>query len=513
MLSPDVLFMNDCSGIYSSWILLAVSKGSGWSNWIILGCYLAVLVGLGIYFAKREKSTDDFFLAGRRIPFWAAGLSIFGIQLSAVTYLAMPARAYATDWSLLPLNIGILAIAPLVVFIYIPLFRKLNITTAYEYLEKRFHVSIRIFGSLSFITFQLGRMGVVILLPALALSAVTGVNVYLCIALIGVLSTVYTALGGMEAVIWTDVLQAVVLIGGAFAALLITIGALDGGWREFIVTGIENNKFTLFHPGWDWTSDTLIVVVLGALFTNSLVPYTTDQSVIQRYLTTPDQKQAARAVWINGIMAVVAGILFLMVGTALYVFYKTNSTRLPALEANDQIFAVFIWREMPAGLSGLVVAGVFAAAMSSLDSSIHSISTVVTTDFIHRFKPNLLPETYLAIARGLTVVFGMIGTATAMLMAAAEVEYLWDFFLGIMGLLGGTLAGLFMLAVFTKKIHTLHAWLGAIASISVLLYVKLATDLNSLLYGVIGVATCFLICILSSRIRYINMRAAPDLSG
>ncbi|MFC1794340.1 sodium:solute symporter [Planctomycetota bacterium] len=503
--------MCECNGIWSAWVLLAVSEGSGWSNWIVLGCYLAVLVGVGVYFAKREKSTDDFFLAGRRIPWWAAGLSIFGTQLSAITYLAMPARAYATDWSLLPLNIGILVIAPLVVYLYIPLFRRLNITTAYEYLEKRFHVSIRIFGSLSFITFQLGRMGIVILLPALALAAVTGANVYLCIALIGVFSTVYTALGGMEAVIWTDVLQAVVLIGGAFAALAITIGALDGGWREFVVTGVEYNKFTLFHPGWDWTSDTMIVVVLGALFTNSLVPYTTDQSVIQRYLTTPDQKQAGRAIWVNGILAVVAGILFLTVGTALFVFYKANPTRLPALEATDQVFAIFIWREMPAGLSGLVVAGVFAAAMSSLDSSIHSISTAVTTDFVRRFKPTLMPETYLALARGFTVTFGIIGTAAAMLMAAAQVEYLWDFFLGIMGLFGGTLAGLFMLAVFTKKVHTLHAWLGATASLSVLLYIKLTTDLSSLLYGAIGVVTCFFIGFLSSRIWSINVKVSPDL--
>ena len=505
--------MNEYNGIWSASVLLAMSESSGWSNWIVLGCYLAVLVCVGIYFAKREKSTEDFFLAGRRIPWWAAGLSIFGTQLSAITYLAMPARAYATDWSLLPLNIGILVIAPLVIYVYLPLFRRLNITTAYEYLEKRFHVSIRILGSLSFIAFQLGRMGIVILLPALALSAVTGVNVYLCIALIGVLSTVYTALGGMEAVIWTDVLQAVVLIGGALAALAITIGALDGGWREFVVIGVENNKFTLFHLGWDWTGDTMIVVVLGALFTNSLVPYTTDQSVIQRYLTTPDQKQAGRAIWVNGILAVVAGILFLMVGTALFVFYRANPTRLPALGATDQVFAIFIWREMPAGLSGLVVAGVFAAAMSSLDSSIHSISTAVTTDFVRRFKPTLEPETYLALARGLTVTFGIIGTAAAMLMAAAEVEYLWDLFLGIMGLFGGTLAGLFMLAVLTKKVHTLHAWIGAVASISVLLYVKLATDLNGLLYGAIGVTTCFLVGFLSSRIWSINMKASPDLSG
>jgi SSS family solute:Na+ symporter len=503
--------MNGYDGIWSSSFLLALSKGSGFSNWIVLGCYLAVLVGVGVYFTKREKSTDDFFLAGRRIPWWAAGLSIFGTQLSAITYLAMPARAYSTDWSLLPLNIGILAIAPLVVFVYIPLFRRLNITTAYEYLEKRFHVSIRIFGSLSFIAFQLGRMGIVILLPALALSAVTGMNVYLCIALIGVLSTVYTALGGMEAVIWTDVLQSVVLIGGAFAALVITIGALDGGWREFVVMGVENDKFTLFHPGWDWTGDALIVVVLGALFTNSLVPYTTDQSVIQRYLTTPNQRQAGKAVWINGILAVVAGILFLTVGTALFAFYKANPTRLPTLDATDQIFAVFIWREMPAGLSGLVVAGVFAAAMSSLDSSIHSISTAVTTDFVRRFKPELMPETYLALARGFTVTFGIIGTAAAMFMAAMNVEYLWDFFLGIMGLFGGTLAGLFILAIFTKKVRTLDAWLGVAASLSVLVYVKLATDLNGLLYGAIGVATCFFTGLVSSRIRLVKVKVSSGL--
>jgi SSS family solute:Na+ symporter len=399
-----------------------------------------------------------------------------------------------------------------VIYVYLPLFRRLNVTTAYEYLEKRFHVSIRVLGSLSFITFQLGRMGIVILLPALALSAVTGMNIYLCIALIGLLSTVYTALGGMEAVIWTDVLQAVVLIGGALAALTIMIGALDGGWREFAAIGVADGKFTLIHLGWDWTSDTLLVVVLGALFTNSLVPYTTDQSVIQRYLTTPNQKQAGRAIWVNGILAVVAGILFLTVGTGLFVFYKANPTLLTTLERADQIFAIFIWREMPAGLSGLVVAGVFAAAMSSLDSSIHSISTAVTTDFVRRFKPTLMPRTYLAFARALTVTFGMIGMAAAMLMAAVEVEYLWDLFLGIMGLFSGTLAGLFMLAILTKKVRTFHAWLGAVASIGVLLYVKLATDLNSLLYGAIGVTTCFLIGFLSSRIRPINVKAAADLS-
>jgi SSS family solute:Na+ symporter len=491
-------------------VLPAVTGGLGRLNWVILVAYLATLVAVGIRFTRREKSTDDFFLAGRRIPWWAAGLSIFGTQLSAITYLAMPARAYGTDWSLLPLNIGILVIAPVVVHVYLPLFRRLNVTTAYEYLERRFHVSLRLFGSLSFILFQLGRMGVVILLPALALSAVTGLSVYLCIALIGVLSTLYTALGGMEAVIWTDALQSVVLLAGALAALVIVIGALDGGVREFAAVGAAHRKFTLFHPRWDWQGDALAVVILGALFTNSLIPYTTDQSVIQRYLTTPSQQQAARAIWVNGILAVVAGVLFLTLGTALYVFYEAHPTRLPTLATTDQIFAAFIVREMPSGLAGLVIAGVFAAAMSSLDSSIHSISTAVTTDFLRRFRPRLAAGTYLVFARTLTVICGVTGTAAAVLMATVQVEYLWDAFLGIMGLAGGTLAGLFLLGIFTKTVRTAHAWLGAIAGVAALVYVRLATNLSSLLYGAIGVVVCFVVGSVAGKIWPARRRPGTD---
>ena len=489
------------------------SKGTfGWLNWTVLCTYLAALVGMGFYFAKREKSTDDFFLAGRRIPWWAAGLSIFGTQLSAITYLAMPARAFATDWVLLLLNVGILVVAPFVVYIYLPLFRRLDVTTAYEYLEKRFHVSIRLFGSFSFIAFQLGRIGVVVLLPALALSAVTGINVYVCIALMGVLSTIYTVLGGIEAVIWTDVLQAVVLIGGALAALGIIVATLDGGWRELLAVGAADGKFNLVQLNWDWAGDALAVIILGALFTNALVPYTTDQAVIQRYLTTPNEKQAARAIWTNGLLAVFAGVLFLTVGTGLFVFYKLNPGRLAPLEKADQIFALFIAREMPAGLAGLVIAGVFAAAMSSLDSSMHSIATAVTTDFVRRFRPALGEETYLACARAMTVVLGVAGTAAAMLMASLEIKYLWDFFLGIMGLLGGTLAGLFVLGVFTQRVRTPHAWLGAAASLGVLLYVKLATNLSGLLYGAIGVATCLTAGYLAARLLPAQTNLPPGLT-
>jgi SSS family transporter len=409
----------------------------------------------------------------------------------------MPARAYATDWALLILNLGIFIIAPFVIYLYLPFFRRLNITTAYEYLEKRFHISIRLFASTSFAAFQLGRMGIVILLPALALSAVTGLNVFICIALMGILSTIYTVLGGIEAVIWTDVVQAFVLTGGAFVAMGIIIGNLEGGFGEFVSVAVENEKFNIAHFNWDWTSDALVVVVLGALFTNSLVPYTTDQAVIQRYLTTPDEKQAARAIWLNGFLAIFAGLLFLTVGTGLFVFYRAYPERLAGLQTNDQIFALFIARQMPDGLAGLVIAGIFAAAMSTIDSSMHSISTTVTTDFVRRFM-RLSESRYLLFARCLTVALGISGTATAMLLASLEIKYLWDFFLGIMGLLGGTLAGLFMLGIFTQRVATVHVWIGAAASIGMLLYVKLATGLNNLLYGAIGVTTCFAVAYVLS---------------
>ena len=174
------------------------------------------LVVMGFYFSRREKGTDDFFLGGKRIPWWAAGLSIFGTQLSAITFMAIPAKAFATDWLYVLLTVGILAVCPVIIICFLPFFRRLNVTSAYEYLELRFNLPVRLYGSASFLFFQLGRMSIVVLLPAIALSAVTGLNVYMCIIVMGVLCTLYTVLGGIEAVIWTDVIQVIVLMGGTF---------------------------------------------------------------------------------------------------------------------------------------------------------------------------------------------------------------------------------------------------------------------------------------------------------
>jgi Na+/proline symporter len=315
----------------------------------------------------------------------------------------------------------------------------------------------------------------------------------------GVLSTLYTVLGGIEAVIWTDVIQVVVLVGGAIAALAIIAQNLDGGLMQIFEVASAERKFQLVNLSWDWTTDSLGVILLGAIFAN-LVPYTTDQSVIQRYLTTRDERQAAAAIWTNGLMCVPASALFFLVGTALFVFFQSFPERLAPLEKADQIFPWFIAQQMPAGLAGLVIAGVFAAAMSSLDSSIHSISTAITTDFVRRFRPDKSEHELLNIARILTVILGLLGTATAMLMVGVEIKFLWDLFIGIVGLLGGTLCGLFMLGIFTRKTTSRHAWIGAVASALALIYTRYFTDLNGLVYAAVGTLSCFAVGVIASTV-------------
>lgn len=462
----------------------------GTANTFVLVAYLLVLVGMGWFFSRRTKSTRDFFVAGGNMPWWAAGLSIFATMLSAITYLSIPATVYATDWTRFLLNMGIPLIAPIVIVFYLPFFRKLDVTTAYEFLESRFDASLRLLGSASFILFQLGRMGIVLLLPALALSAVTELNLFLCIALMGLLSTLYTVLGGMEAVIWTDVAQVVVLAGGAVAALGIIISDLPGGLQQVFSDGAASHKFNLVNPGWDLTSDSLFVIVAGMLFAN-LLPYTTDQAVVQRYMTTPSEKTARRAIWTGALVAVPASVLFFFLGTALFVFYSQFPDRFTTLEKPDQLLPWFIIQEMPAGFGGLVIAGVFAAAMSSLDSSMHAISTAITTDFFRRFLSDRPDDAWLKLARRLTFVLGLLGTGSAMLLATWELDLLWDVFLDITGLFLGTLGGLFALGIFTRRTRAGHAWLGALLSVAALAWCTFFTPLNGLLFGAIGTLVCF----------------------
>ena len=471
----------------------------GLLNYLVLAAYLLSLLVIGFYFSKREKSTDDFFLGGKRIPWWAAGLSIYGTQLSAITFMAIPAKAYATDWVYILGGLGIVAVAPIVVYYYLPHFRRQTITTAYEYLEERFNLAVRLFASAAFILFQLGRMGIVIFLPSIALTTVTGIDMITCILLMGVLCTIYTALGGIEAVIWTDVLQVFVLLGGAILSLAVISLSIDGGMGEIVRIGALDAKFHTFNWTWDYTVTAVWVVLFGNLMGN-LMPYTSDQVVVQRYLTTVDEKQAARSIWTNAAITIPTQLIFFGLGTCLYVFYKTNPELLNLNLQTDAIFPWFISQELPAGISGLVIAGLFAAAMSSLDSSMNSVSAALVTDFFGRFRKSISQSDSLKLARWLTVLMGIIGTGTALLLATFEIKSLWDVFFKLLGLAGGSLAGIFALAVFTRKANGMGTLVGAISSAVILYFIQSATEVHFFLYAAVGILSCFVIGYLASLI-------------
>jgi len=462
-------------------------------NSLFLGLYLASLVAMGFYFSRREKTTSDFFLGGHRVPWWAAGLSIFGTQLSSISFMAVPAKVYATDWTYFVGFICIVLVQPVVIFFYLPFFRRLNITSAYDYLEKRFNPAVRLMGSLSFVLFQTGRMTIVLFLPALALSAVTGIDIFACIVVMGVLATLYTVLGGIEAVIWTDVLQVVVLIGGAFLSLVLILLNVDGGLAGVVKMGAADGKFTLARLGWDYTAPVLWIIFIGGLFQN-MVSYSADQAVIQRYLTTRDEKTAARAIWTNAVMILPIACIWFSLGTALYAFYKTHPQLLDPTLLTDQTFPLFIAQQLPDGVVGIVIAGLFAASMSTVDSSLNSISTVVVTDFYGRLRRDTDDPTCLAIARSLTVLFGLAATGIAMWMATNEnIMSLWDIYLTVLGLVMGSLTGLFALGIFTERTTSTGALTGAFGGAAVLYIVQRYTDLHFYIYAGVGITACFVI--------------------
>ena len=414
--------------------------------------------------------------------------------------MAIPAKAYATDWIYLMINVMILAITPFVVYLILPFFRRINATSAYEYLEKRFNVFLRLFASASFVLFQIGRMAIVMFLPALALHAITPFEVWHCIVLMGILSIAYCTLGGFEAVIWTDTVQSIVLLGGAGLSLLLIIANLNGGIAEFVSIASAADKFhfaNLEFGTMSFTTTALWVVVLGALGQNT-VSYTSDQAVIQRYLSTSTRKKAAKAIWLNGIMAIPAGLLFFSMGTALFVFYKTNPEKLDPTFQTDAIFPLFIAQQLPTPIAGLVIAGIFAAAQSTISTSMNSTSTAIVTDFVRRFDLLATERAYLNCARALTLILGLLGTMLALLFASGDIKSLWDQFITVIGLFGGSMAGLFLLGIFTRRTTSTGAAIGAVVGVLTIYLVKTFTRTHFVLYAMVGIVACFIAGYLAS---------------
>ena len=487
------------AGVRSPAVTLVTQQPSrtsfGFLNYVTLATYPLIMLAIS-YFVGKKRTSDEFFRGGQRIPWWAAGISIYATMLSSITYMAVPAKAYATDWSYFIKSIGFLAVTPIVAYIYLPFFRQLDVTSAYEYLEKRFNLAARWFGSASFMILQLGRTAIVLYLPSLALATVTQFDIVTCILLMGAISILMTFLGGVEAVVWTDVAQTIIFLAGicvTFVFVKLGSGLTIG--QMFDRAAAEGKFFGNMSWTWDMTLATGSVILVGDFFAN-LIPYTASQDVVQRYLTTKNQKQAARAILTNAALTVPFSLLFFGMGTALYVFYKSFPQRLDAQISTDQIFPLFMVRELPAGVAGLVVAGIFAAAQPT--SNLNSMATAFVTDFYKRARPGASDKAVLRLAQQLTVLFGVMGTGVALLIATLRLESTWDLFLQLIGLTGGALAGLFALGIFTRRAHGVGAIVGACVSVVALFYVQRFTKISFFLYGAVGIVVCVVVGFLAS---------------
>ena len=465
----------------------------------VIVAYLVLMAGMGFWFMRRNKDADAYFKAGGKLPWWVVSLSIYATMFSSITFISVPAMSFSGNMTYYVISFGILLMAPIVVKWYLPFFRKLKLTSAYEYLEVRFNLPCRLFASSAFILFMIARTAIVAYLPALAITAVTGFDINLAIVAVVAITILYCTVGGVEAVIWSDFVQSIILIGSTALIIVWAICGTDGGFSGFVAKGLEARKFVVFDWTFDVTKPCFWVVFVGGMVAN-LASYTSDQCVVQRYMTTPDEKGAARSILFNGVLSFFNCFVFFAMGVALWTFYQSHASALPAGTKPDAVLPVFIARELPTGLSGLVLAAVAAATMSTLSANLNSAASAFTTDFYRRLWKG---RNELLCAKVCTIAVGVLGGLFALWLANADIGNIYDQFQRFLGILTGGLGCLFFMGIFMKRVNGFGATCGLVANYLVcfgLDRLQFAGKPHLLTFGFLGMLACLAVAPLASAI-------------
>ena len=381
-----------------------------------------------------------------------------------------------------------------------PFFRQLNIYSAYEYLSYRFNFFVRTLASGLFALFHVGRMGIVMALTALALSAVTPLSSAECVLIMGVFCLLYCTLGGIEAVIWTDTIQTIVLLMGAVLCFGVIIANIEGGLSTYISVGMADEKFTMANMSFSLsgiTELTIWVIVLGGIGQN-ISSYVADQAVVQRYLVTPDQKSAAKSIWANAIIGIPGSLLFCLIGSGLYVFYKTQPEKLNPTIQIDQVFPSFISTELPIGIAGLIIAGVFAAAQSTVSTSMNSVATTVLTDIVKPLGILGNEKSEMRWARLITFIVGVMGTLVGLIFIDPAIRSLMEEYFKVIGMFMGALGGLFILGAISTRANGAGALMGLVAGVGVMLSAWQTGWANGYMYATLGILTCVVVGYIAS---------------
>lgn len=429
--------------------------------------YLAGVVAVGMWFGRRGLNTDQYMAAGRRVPGWAVGLSIFGTYVSSISFLALPGKAFASDWTAFVFSLSIPLTTWVAVKYFLPFYRRSGEVSAYSHLEHRFGPWARTYAVICYLLTQLARMGTILYLLALALSPLTGWSMVNIILATGALVIVYTLIGGMEAVIWTDVVQSIVFIVGAAACVgILLFGMPSGPGQLFSIAG-EHHKFSLGSFSPELSQMTFWVVLLNGLFIN-LQNFGIDQSYVQRYQTAKNDREAARSVWLGALLYVPVSAIFFFIGTGLFAYYTVRPELLPAsvdaVGKPDSVFPHFIVAQLPVGLTGLVIASIFAAAQSTLSGSINCSATLILCDLYRRyFRPDANERESMRVLRVSTLVVGLAGTGVA--LAMMQIKSALDAWWGLASIFSGGMLGLFLLGLLARRAGNMAAAIGVVIGV------------------------------------------------
>ena len=461
----------------------------GFLDTAVLVVYMGAIGLMGLYFSRRNTTTEEYFVGGRSHKGWVIGLSLVGTSISSISFLAFPGDAYKTAYLRMLPNFMLPIALVVAAYVFLPFFRKNHISSAYEYLEMRFGPRVRVYGAFAFIVGQLMRISGILFLVSILLQTLTNLDPVLCIVIAGLFVAFYTIIGGIHAVIWTDVIQTIVLALGGIICLVVIVYRLPGGLQEIFHVAGEAGKlsFAEFRDGvmqpvrWDLTlqSKTAGMMLLVGL-TIWLREYSCMQATIQRYAAARTSKDARTAMWVCGITSIPTWLFFMFVGTSLYVFYQAFPTEataemLTGVRKAEDIMPYFILNELPQGLKGLVIAAALAAAMSSIDSSINAISAVSIIDIYRRHLVTDRDDRhYLVMARWIAIAVGILMILGAIWFSKAESKTLQDTLTMLTAVLGGGLFGLYMFGMLTTRGNGMAALCGIIGTIGFTIWTLLA---------------------------------------
>ncbi|MDU8037775.1 MAG: sodium:solute symporter, partial [Streptococcus sp.] len=458
----------------------------------------------GLHFSKKEMKGKECFKGDGTIPWWVTSVAIFATLLSPISFLSLAGNSYGGTWILWFAQLGIFIAIPLTIKFFLPLYSRLDLDTAYQYLEIRYQSKgLRVLGALMFIVYQIGRMSIIMYLPSIVLADLTGISVNVLIIVMGVIAIIYSYTGGLKSVLWTDFIQGVVLIVGVTGTLFFLISNIQGGFGTVVDTLATGEKFlgqndVLFDSNILKTSVFIIFVGAGL---NTFSSYVSSQDIVQRFTTTTDLKQLKKMTYGNGVLSIGLATVFFLIGTCLFIFYNQNP-ELAQTVKQDQIFASYIAYQLPVGVTGILLAAIYAASQSTLSTGLNSVATSWTLDIQTLISKDMSCEKQTKIAQYISLGVGILSIGISIVLANGEIKSAYEWFNSFMGLVLGVLAGIFVLGAFCKNATKFGAYAGFVVSAIIVVYLKYnVPEVSSWAYSLITITTSVVVGQISSMIQ------------